>query len=189
MPCSPAAVLADVGLADAQCGADAKGLALKLEYAGPCPETIVTDPTRLRQILINLVGNAIKFTDAGEVRLVARLAGRDSPQPRLRARSIDTGIGMTPQQIERLFQPFAQADASTTRKFGGTGLGLAISKRLAEMLGGDIDVRSEPGKGSTFTVTIDTGSAGGRGHARSAQRGRRRSRRRQPRSQTAGDSP
>ena len=98
----------------------------------------MTDPLRLRQILVNLVGNAIKFTEAGE------RAGRRAPRRRgRRARAlqfdvIDTGIGMTQEQVARLFQPFTQADTSTTRKFGGTGLGLTISKRLAEVLGGDI---------------------------------------------------
>jgi PAS domain S-box-containing protein len=158
--CAPGAILADV-VSLMRVRADAKGLALKLEYAGPCPESILTDPTRLRQVLINLVGNAIKFTKSGEVRIVARLIDHDTPKPRLACEVVDTGIGMTPQQVDGLFQPFQQADASTSRKFGGTGLGLAISKRLAEMLGGDIRVSSTPGKGSTFTLTIDTGPLSG----------------------------
>ena len=158
--CAPSAILADV-VSLMRVRADAKRLALKLEYAGPCPETILTDPTRLRQILINLVGNAIKFTETGEVRIVARLIDHDSPKPRLACEVVDTGVGMTPQQVDGLFQPFQQADGSTSRNFGGTGLGLAISKRLAKMLGGDISVSSEPDTGSTFTVTIDTGPLSG----------------------------
>jgi len=154
--CSPAALLADV-VSLMRVRAAGKNLDLTLEYAGPCPATILTDPTRLRQILVNLVGNAIKFTEAGEVRIVAGVVDRDTAKPKFACRVIDTGIGMTAEQIQSLFQPFQQADASTSRKFGGTGLGLAISKRLAEMLGGDITVESEPAKGSTFTVTINTG--------------------------------
>jgi PAS domain S-box-containing protein len=158
--CAPGTVLAEAASL-MRVRADAKGLALKLEYAGACPETISTDPARLRQILINLIGNAIKFTTAGEVRVVVRLVDGDSSQPRLACDIVDTGIGMTSEQVERLFQPFSQADGSTSRKFGGTGLGLVISKRLAEMLGGDIRVTSAPGQGSTFTLTVDTGPLSG----------------------------
>jgi len=141
--------------------ASAKGFELQVKYEGPIPETILCDPIRLNQILINLVGNAIKFTESGEVRLVLRLLDYDSNEPKIRIDVADTGIGMTRRQIARLFRPFAQADTSTTRKFGGTGLGLAISKRLARILGGDLDVNSVPGKGSTFTLTIPTGSLEG----------------------------
>jgi signal transduction histidine kinase/AmiR/NasT family two-component response regulator len=141
--------------------AHAKGIGLKLEYAGPIPQTIVTDPTRLRQILVNLVGNAVKFTETGEVRMVASLADRGSPNPTFQCAVIDTGIGMSPGEIETLFQPFHQIDSSCTRKYGGTGLGLAISKRLAVVLGGDITVRSAAGEGSTFTVTLPTGPLAG----------------------------
>ena len=108
----------------------------------------MTDPARLRQILLNLVGNAIKFTETGGVRIVVRLAGpRRDPEPKLVCEVVDTGIGMTAAQIDNLFQPFQQAEASTARKFGGTGLGLAISKRLAEFLGGDITVSSRARQG------------------------------------------
>ncbi len=158
--CAPDAVLAEV-VSLMRVRAEAKGLALTLEYAAACPATILTDPTRMRQILINLVGNAIKFTESGAVRIIVRLRDYGAPKPTLACAVVDTGIGMTPEQVENLFQPFRQADASTTRKFGGTGLGLAISKRLAEMLGGDIRVSSEPGKGSAFTVTIDAGPLSG----------------------------
>ena len=116
----------------------------------------MTDPTRLRQILINLLGNAIKFTERGSVALHVRI--EDVPEePRLRFDVVDSGIGMTPEQMRRLFEPFSQADGSTTRRFGGTGLGLAISRQLARFLGGDVTVESEPGRGSNFSVTVATG--------------------------------
>ncbi|MCH7988649.1 MAG: PAS domain S-box protein [Planctomycetes bacterium] len=141
--------------------ASAKGLPLETEFDGPIPEHILSDPTRLRQILINLIGNAIKFSETGKIRVLARLLDADSDAPRLQFDVIDTGIGMTEEQIDKLFQPFSQADTSTTRKFGGTGLGLTISKRLSEMLGGEIRVQSTPGEGSTFSVTISTGPLAG----------------------------
>jgi signal transduction histidine kinase len=132
-----------------------KGLELRVEFHGAIPESIVTDPTRLRQILVNLIGNAIKFTERGSVCISCALANpRDEHEPRLAFEVSDTGIGMTATQMERLFQPFVQADASTSRTFGGTGLGLSISQRLAETLGGSITARSEPGKGTTFRATI-----------------------------------
>jgi PAS domain S-box-containing protein len=145
-----------------------KGLELELRCVGDLPDHIHTDPTRLRQILLNLIGNALKFTDIGGVQLVLRYlppgaaaATGDSStgagEPRLQFDIIDTGIGLTPEQVGRLFQPFSQADGSTTRRYGGTGLGLAISQRLANMLGGHISVTSTPGRGSTFTLTIVTG--------------------------------
>jgi len=133
-----------------------KQLKLKMELSGPLPETVLTDPLRLRQVLVNLVGNAIKFTDQGEVRLAARLTGENG-SPRLHFDVIDTGIGMNEEQVKKLFQPFTQHDNSSTRKFGGTGLGLCISKHLAEAMGGTIEVCSELGKGSTFRITIDPG--------------------------------
>jgi len=137
--------------------AEAKGLPLEIEYVGGIPQTILCDPIRLRQILINLVGNAVKFTETGCVRLVTRLVQSAAKPPCLKFEVIDTGIGLSQEQASRLFQPFTQADTSTARKFGGTGLGLTISKRLAEMLGGDIAISSSRGKGSTFSVTIETG--------------------------------
>ena len=141
--------------------ADAKGVACRLEFAQPIPETIAADPTRLRQILVNLVGNAVKFTAAGEVRIVAGLRDAETSKPRLQCEVIDTGIGIAGDDIGRIFQPFHQADASTTRMHGGTGLGLWISKRLAKLLGGEIGVRSELGSGSVFTLTIPTGPLAG----------------------------
>jgi CheY-like chemotaxis protein len=141
--------------------ADAKGLPLRAEYVGPIPQTIRTDPTRLRQILLNLVGNAVKFTEVGEVRLRIRLDAAVESDPRLVLEVIDTGIGMTPEQMTKVFQPFTQADSSTTRKYGGTGLGLSISRRLATMLGGNITATSSPGRGSCFCVSVATGSLQG----------------------------
>ncbi|MGO8749234.1 MAG: ATP-binding protein [Thermoguttaceae bacterium] len=156
LPVSPVAIFDDV-VSLMRVRAEARRLPLKLEYDGPIPQTIQIDPTRLRQILVNLVGNAVKFTEIGEVKIAVRLVDRDTTEPKLRIEVIDMGVGMSPQQLERLFQPFQQADASTTRKFGGTGLGLVISKRLAELLGGNITASSVPGKGSIFTLTIATG--------------------------------
>ncbi|MCA9167542.1 MAG: PAS domain-containing protein [Planctomycetales bacterium] len=140
-------------LALMQVRASAKNVGLLLRYDGPLPTSIHSDPVRLRQILVNLVGNAIKFTEKGHVRLSIKL-DQQGDVPSLRLAIEDTGIGMTPAQLEKLFIAFNQADTSTTRKFGGTGLGLLISKRLSQMLGGDIEVASEPGKGSTFTAVI-----------------------------------
>jgi CheY-like chemotaxis protein len=138
-----------------------RGLTLRAEHAGPLPKTVYTDPTRVRQILMNLVSNAIKFTAQGEVRLTTRCLtpSADAP-PHLEFTVRDAGIGLSPEQIGRLFQPFTQADSSTTRQYGGTGLGLTISKRLARLLGGDITVESAPGQGSTFQLTIATGTPG-----------------------------
>ena len=158
--CSPCHVLSEAASL-MRVPAKAKNLPLRIDYQGPIPETIHTDPTRLRQIFINLVGNAIKFTETGEIRVVARLVNAEGRNPKLAFEVVDSGIGMTEDQITRLFRPFQQADMSTTRKFGGTGLGLIISKRLAEQLGGDITVQSSPQKGSRFTVTIATGSLDG----------------------------
>ena len=133
-----------------------KGLGLEFVAKGELPRTIRTDPVRLRQILVNLVGNAIKFTESGGIEVYVR-AGHRSGQPVLHFAVHDTGIGMTDDEIGRLFRPFTQGDASTPRRFGGTGLGLTISRRLAQLLGGDIEVESSPGLGSVFTVSIDPG--------------------------------
>jgi CheY-like chemotaxis protein/HPt (histidine-containing phosphotransfer) domain-containing protein len=157
--CSPSELLAEV-VSLMRVRAEAKHLKLEMERAGPLPETVLTDPLRLRQVLVNLVGNAIKFTSHGEIRIAARLTD-DSGRPRLRFDVTDTGIGIDKEQVGKLFQPFSQVDNSSTRKFGGTGLGLCISKRLAEALGGNIEVRSKPGEGSTFSVIIDPGPLDG----------------------------
>lgn len=158
--CHPKQIVDDVASL-MQVRADEKKLPLRVQYASPIPETVHTDPTRLRQILINLLGNAIKFTSEGEVRLVIRLLREPDSDALLQFEVIDSGIGMTPEQMARLFRPFTQADTSTTRRFGGTGLGLTISKRLTEMLGGTIQVQSAPNEGSRFTVTIGVGPLDG----------------------------
>jgi len=156
LPCSPFEVVADaVNLA--RVNAAAKDLPLIVQYDGPIPKTIRSDAVRLRQVLLNLLGNAVKFTEAGQVRLLVRLLRSEDAHAALEFDVIDTGIGMTAEQIDRLFEPFTQADSSTSRKFGGTGLGLTISRRLAQMLGGDIRIRSAPGQGSTFSLTVATG--------------------------------
>jgi signal transduction histidine kinase/CheY-like chemotaxis protein len=137
---------------------DAKGLAFDVERVGLLPRVIMTDCTRVRQILINLLSNAVKFTELGGVRLIARHVP-DSTSPTMHFDILDTGIGMSQRQVEKLFSPFVQADSSTTRLFGGTGLGLTISKRFAEMLGGDVNVvESIPGAGSRFRLVISAGS-------------------------------
>jgi len=133
--------------------ASSKGLGFEIDYRLPLPARVVTDPLRLKQILINLCNNAIKFTERGSVRVVVSQVAKRQMQFDV----VDTGIGLTADQCSRLFQPFEQADSSTTRKYGGTGLGLVISRRLAEMLGGTIVVDSVPGEGSRFTVVIDAG--------------------------------
>lgn len=135
-----------------------KNLSLDVNYVYPLPETIQSDPTRLRQILINLVVNAIKFTNRGGIKMVVKLERiRGTDHGRLIFEVIDTGIGISEQQAQRLFRPFTQADNSTTREFGGTGLGLTICNRLAELLGGDIRFQSKVGEGTTFYVSIATG--------------------------------
>jgi signal transduction histidine kinase/CheY-like chemotaxis protein len=138
-----------------------KSLALDIEYQGVIPETIKSDPTRLKQILLNFVSNAVKFTEAGSVRVVVRCEAPESPDPRLSIEVIDTGIGMTSDELKKVFATFTQADASTTRRFGGSGLGLTISKRLADLLGGEITAVSTPGRGSRFRVAVPTGPLGG----------------------------
>ena len=136
--------------------AEKKGISLKYEAPEGLPEYVTTDPVRFRQLLTNLAGNAIKFTEQGGVRVVARIS-KNKRHPQLVIEVIDTGIGIQEETLERIFDPFVQADTSVTRRFGGTGLGLAISRRFAEALGGELTVQSEYGKGSVFTFTIETG--------------------------------
>jgi PAS domain S-box-containing protein len=127
-----------------------RAISLGFEFETSIPNQILSDPTRLRQLLLNLVGNAVKFTEQGSVRIVCRYRAADAV---CEIDVVDTGIGMSLEQRQRIFQPFSQADTSTTRSFGGTGLGLTISRRLAGILGGDVElVRSEPGVGSTFRL-------------------------------------
>ncbi|HTE04855.1 MAG TPA: response regulator, partial [Planctomycetota bacterium] len=162
--CSPLVVMQDVAALLAPRARD-KGLAFRIAAATPLPATIRSDPTRLRQILMNLVGNAIKFTAQGHVSLLASLPERNlaapGEPPQLHLVVEDTGIGIGAEQAAQLFQPFTQSDTSTTRRYGGTGLGLAISRRLARMLGGDVLLETRPGAGSRFTLRVDTGPLDG----------------------------
>ena len=134
--------------------ANRKGLDLSAAVAADSLDALVGDATRVRQILFNLVGNALKFTEVGSVRVAAYAEGAAGGPVTLCLSVSDTGIGMDAEQVSRLFQPFAQADSSTTRRFGGTGLGLSIVRRLAQFMGGNVTVNSEPGVGSTFTATL-----------------------------------
>ncbi len=156
LPCEPVALVRDV-LSMLAIRAKGKNLSLGMEIAGGIPRTIQTDPTRLRQILLNLVDNAIKFTNQGRVWVEIELDQTGPERPILEFRVCDTGMGMSPDQIGRLFEPFRQASEKISRQFGGTGLGLAISRQLARLLGGDIWVESTPGKGSVFHVRIAIG--------------------------------
>ncbi|MCA9185642.1 MAG: response regulator, partial [Planctomycetales bacterium] len=136
--------------------AEGKGILLRAVYETAIPATINTDPLRLRQILVNLVGNALKFTEFGEVTLHVRFV--DSYSPQVECDVVDTGIGMPKQLQDRLFRPFSQADTSMARRFGGTGLGLTISRRLAHMLGGDVRiVTSSAGIGTRMRVNVASG--------------------------------
>jgi PAS domain S-box-containing protein len=138
-----------------------KGLSFGVTFHGPIPHLIQSDPLRLRQILVNLVGNSVKFTQSGRIDLKVTDEGAGSPNIVLRIDVIDSGIGMSPELVRRLFVPFTQGDASITRKFGGTGLGLTISRQLAKLLSGDVTATSQPGIGSTFTVKVDGGPSAG----------------------------
>ncbi len=138
-----------------------KGLAFGVTFLDPIPRLIQTSPMRLRQILLNLLGNAVKFTESGRVNMKITDEGAGGPNIALRVEVTDSGIGMTPEQLARLFVPFTQGDASITRKFGGTGLGLTISRQLARILGGDITVTAQSGIGSTFTLKVDGGPSAG----------------------------
>lgn len=157
--CSPYDIAREVvGILDGK--AREKGIFLRLRSSGAVPATVRSDPVRLRQVLTNLAGNAIKFTRKGGVTLVVGL--QDLSGRRLLAVDVaDTGIGIRPDRIEAIFEPFEQAETSTGRHFGGTGLGLTISRRIARALGGDITVSSEPGRGSVFHARFDPGPLDG----------------------------
>lgn len=142
--------------------AEAKQLHLSMKSDGPIPAHIHSDPVRVRQILMNLIGNAIKFTESGHVQVIMRLKSpADASENHLIFEVTDTGPGMTDEQQRCLFEPFMQADASMTRRFGGTGLGLSICRRMAELLDGDVDISSQFGQGTTATVSIATGPLNG----------------------------
>ncbi|MFG0288435.1 MAG: ATP-binding protein [Rhodopirellula sp. JB044] len=158
-----------------QVRADENSLDLNVRFQSAIPRTIQCDPTRLRQVITNLVGNAIKFTEEGSVSIIAAMRDADpenlfvehenptlvdsTSDQVLRIDVVDTGIGMTPEQQAKIFQSFVQADSTTTRKFGGTGLGLSISRRLAEAMGGTLNVLSKPGMGSTFRLELPLSTA------------------------------
>jgi len=150
--CAPHAVIREV-VEILTARAQEKGLWLRFECDGPVPETVLTDPSRLRQIVTNLVGNGLKFTETGGVTVLLSLREKRV----LAIDVVDTGIGIPADRLEAVFEPFTQAEGSTTRRFGGTGLGLTISRQFARGLGGDIVAHSEMGKGSVFSVTIDPG--------------------------------
>lgn len=159
--CRPWQILSEV-IKDSQPQAQAKKLTLTAHCKGPIPQTIRSDPARLRQMLMNMVHNAIKFTETGSVEVELELdSGGNGRPPRLQVEVADTGMGMTPDQLERLFQPFAMPDAASRRRFGGMGLGLCISRRFARMLGGDITVRSTASVGSRFVLSVETGDLDG----------------------------
>jgi signal transduction histidine kinase/CheY-like chemotaxis protein len=139
--------------------ADAARVELKLRVDDSVPARLVGDPLRLSQVLINLTSNAVKFTERGEIAVAVELMERTADSVALRFSVSDTGIGMRPSQVARLFQSFSQADGSITRKYGGTGLGLSISRQLVELMGGDILVSSTPGIGSRFSFTVRLGIA------------------------------
>jgi len=154
--CSPWELINDV-ISLQSVHAEPRQISLKARMLGPIPRVIRTDPNRLRQILLNLIGNAIKFTERGGVQVEIGLVGGAS-SPRLQIDVVDTGRGMTEEQASRLFQTFSQADTTTTRKFGGTGLGLVISRRLAQLLGGDVVlVETKLNAGTRFRIAVETG--------------------------------
>ncbi|MGY8869264.1 MAG: ATP-binding protein [Pseudomonadales bacterium] len=150
--CKPAQLIQQV-MQTMKVKADEKDLELKFEALTALPEEIKTDPGRVRQILTNLIGNSIKFTEQGSITVHVSVPDRTNPQ--LRVDIVDTGIGMTEQQVSSVFDPFVQADSSITRRFGGTGLGLSISHKFAHALGGDILASSDYGQGSTFSLILD----------------------------------
>jgi len=151
--CAPIEIAVDVFSAMAVRAAE-KDLLLRQVYETAIPDTILSDPTRIRQALINIVGNAVKFTNEGSVVLLMRYTDRGEGSGILEFIVKDTGIGIPEDKLERLFKPFSQVDPSTTRKYGGSGLGLSISYRLAQLLGGELTVKSQPGLGSLFRFAI-----------------------------------
>ena len=157
--CSPHDLISEV-ISVMRVQAQEKGLDLDCVWRSDVPRTIETDPAKLRQLLMNLVGNAIKFTERGSVRIEARLDQSDET-PRLVIEIIDTGIGIPEEKLQDIFKPFVQVDNSVVRRFGGSGLGLSISRRIAIALGGDLTVESQTESGTTFTASIATGDLSG----------------------------
>jgi signal transduction histidine kinase len=131
-----------------------KGIRLQATIDPKLPAALHGDPLSLTQVINNLMGNAVKFTQAGAIRLTVKVRRQTATEVELEISVQDTGIGMTEEELSRLFTVFGQADESTTRRFGGTGLGLAISRQLVELMGGTIRAESTPGKGSVFTVVL-----------------------------------
>ncbi len=156
LTCKPHQIIAEV-VSFLRVPAQEKGLDLNCRWEGLVPATIQTDPGRFKQVLTNLMGNAVKFTERGSVDLVAHVKFLEE-HPQLVIDIIDTGIGIDSRKLDEIFSPFAQADNTVTRRFGGTGLGLTICRQIATALGGDVHVQSVPGEGSTFSLTIPTGS-------------------------------
>ena len=159
MDCSPHDLLGEV-VSIMRVPAAKKKLSLSLQYLTPIPASIRSDPTRLKQVVFNLVNNAVKFTESGGVRLLVS-CDQTGGEPRLTVHVNDTGVGIPADKLGKLFAPFTQADTSVTRKFGGTGLGLCISRHICRGLGGDVTVATQEGIGSTFTVKINTGDLDG----------------------------
>ncbi|MDZ5454957.1 sensor histidine kinase [Azohydromonas lata] len=155
------AALLDVVRTLVQPEADAKGLALLLQSDPGLPSYVVGDPLRLRQVLVNLAGNAVKFTPAGTVTVCAKVLHRTQAQVKLRFDVADTGVGIAPEARRLIFEAFTQADSSLTRHFGGSGLGLPIVRRLVTLMDGQVEFDSIPGQGSTFRVTLTLGVPGG----------------------------
>jgi len=152
LPVSPAAIARDVVLL-LEAKAISKGVVLRVDVDESVPDQILSDPTRLKQVLLNLASNALKFTHEGSV-IIGLSTEESGSGRRLRVDITDTGVGIPEEALEAIFRPFSQAEVSTTRRYGGTGLGLTISRRLVEMLGGSLTARSEVAKGSVFTVRV-----------------------------------
>lgn len=159
LPCSPHELLLDIEELFRPEALE-KRLDWRVKLLAPIPVSIRTDPTRLKQVLVNLVGNAMKFTGQGSVTLDATIVDA-AEEPKLVFTITDTGIGISPEQLTKIFRPFSQADASMTRRYGGTGLGLAITQQFVTMLGGTISVDSTPEVGSQFTVYLPVGTTTG----------------------------
>jgi signal transduction histidine kinase/HPt (histidine-containing phosphotransfer) domain-containing protein len=159
LPCSPYGIICEV-LSTLRVRAQEKGLQLDVNWRGGIPEVIETDPVRVRQVLMNVIGNALKFTERGGVTLTVGVV-HAADESYLSMEVKDTGIGIPKDRLEQIFTPFTQADNSITRRFGGSGLGMTISREIARRLGGDLTAISEPGSGSTFRIVIKTGPLDG----------------------------